>query len=270
MVEFLTRYKWVLAGIGGIILVTLLSVVAFQGWRLNQASEERRVAELDVAVTSAIAEAKQQALDEVSKVTAQQIRAANVLISQMQKTVVESQKREASALQARDQIINDRAGAFRSVRHEGDIGLATSTAQVASVLYETPGVQIISTIDGFNLNRDATEVFKKALIEVASRRESEARLEEIAKERTRQIIQLESVISEHDSKYIALEIRMQSVEERLNAVVDQRDSYKVLAEKFEKELEAERKRNFWQSWKGKAVSVGVFVGGVVIGNALTK
>jgi len=159
---------------------------------------------------------------------------------------------------------------MNSVRHEGDIGLATSTAQVAAVLFEEPNVQVISTVNGFNLNREAAEVYKKALIEVASRRESETQLEQVADERARQIDQLQSVIEESDKKYLALEMRMQTIEERLNAVVNERDAYKVLSERFEKELEAARKVNFWQSWKGRAVSIGVFIGGIVIGGAVSK
>lgn len=270
MLDFLERNKKPLAAIAGIVLLTLFAVAAFQTWRLGVATEERQKAELEVAKATAVAEAKQQALEEITKVTGQQIEAANELISKMQAQVAASQRREAAAVQDRNRIIQDRAGMLNSVQYEGDTGLATSTAQVASVLFDEPDVQIVSTSQGFVLSRKTLEVFKKSLIEVSSRRESEAKLEQIAEERSRQIERLQSVIDEDGKKYDALEVRMQSVEDRLNAVVQERDSYKNLAERFEKENEALRKASFWNTWKGRAVNVGVLIGGIVLGNALAN
>jgi len=258
MNEFLLKHSTKLIVAASVVLIGLLIMVGFQQARLTKATEERMLAEIEVAKAEAIADAKQEALESITKVTEEQIKNANNLIAQMQQQVLNSQRREAQAINSRNQIIADRQNAISHVEDQPDSDLIIQATTNVSALYDGVSVNIRQQSGNeYIIDRPALIVFNKALIETASRRESEAKTEQIAEERARQIDRLESIIENDEKKFAAMETRMSGFEDRLTAALDERDKYSDLAEKYKKELDATNRANFWGTWKGRAIETGV-------------
>jgi hypothetical protein len=247
--------KIIAIAVGAVVLLLIAgNVYSYISW--TKAAERSRIAEIERAEALASAE-------EVARQAGEQIAAATRRADEALAEVGRAKQRERAALNQISNIVKERTDAMSKVSTDTDPTLALSTADLARATYpeETREIKILSTPTGFVMTRAATEAYKRSLIERTSLTEEISALREINLEKQNQIDQLLAVVRAGEDKYTALEARVASLEN-----VKLFDEKRISA--LEAELKAEKRKNFWTTWKGRTIQIAAFAGGMVLGSAI--
>lgn len=237
---------------------------------MRKLAAETELAKQEAAASKAIADEAAKEAEKVAEETAEKLKIADQMISQMREAVEASRRRENVAVANLNRISTDRMASFGSIARETNPQLSSSTEELAFSVYpnESGSIIITNTPTGVLLNRTAAEVFKKALIETSSRREAEKQYLQVIDERGEQIKRLEEVIAQKDVSLEALSGRITALENQVVTLTASYEANNRVIEKLEKELEAEKRKNFWNKWYGRIFTVAGFTAGLLIGGAI--
>lgn len=240
----------------GAVLLLLVAGNIYSYISLSKARERSRIAEIERAEALASAE-------EVARQAGVQIAAATKRANDALVEVEAARQRERIALNQISRIVNERSQAVSQVSTDTDTKLAESTADLARATYpeETRDITVLSTPTGFVMSRAAMEAYKTSLIERSSLTEEILAFQDLTEQKQQQIDQLLAAVSAGQDKFSALEKRVASLEN-----VKLADEKRISA--LEAELKAEKRKNFWTTWKGRTIQIAAFAGGMVLGSAI--